>query len=122
MRGCFADSYSVLSNRYGLALVGLDLAEEPEGLYLVAEVRPHLPLVGDWASQGARGAAAFDWSAARILRTLPRSWSAPPVAGYRAVWSTSTGVARAGVETGSRRASRRSSPRPTRPSRSQPAS
>lgn len=83
VRACYEGSYLSLSDRAGLALLRIGLAKEVEGTALTVEGRPHLPLLGDWPSEGARAEAAFDWAAAKILRTLPRKWSGLPLAGYR---------------------------------------
>ena len=79
---CFEESYVWLSDRSGIALLGLSLEGPPEGRRLAVRARPHGPLLGDWRGEAERAAAGFEWTA-KVLRTVPRRWAGPPLAGYR---------------------------------------
>lgn len=83
VRACYEGSYLSLSDRAGLALLRIGLEKGDEGTVLIVQGRPHLALVGDWESEGARAEAGFELTAAKILRTLPRKWTGPALAGYR---------------------------------------
>jgi len=85
LRRCYEESYVALSDRSGLALVRIDIGADREGRVLMVEGRTHLPVVGGWLGEGERAAAAFEWTVAKILKTLPRKWTGPQLRAYRVV-------------------------------------
>jgi hypothetical protein len=74
---CYQQSYISLSERSGIALVDLAIAERPGGRVLEASAWPHLPLLGDWESEALRAKAAFGWSTTRVVKDLARKCSVP---------------------------------------------
>lgn len=80
VRECFEACYRALSDDAGLALI--ELRPSADGV-LLAKLRTQQPVLGRWDSEVSRAQAVFEWTVAKVLRTLPRRCPKLSATAYR---------------------------------------